>query len=66
MAMLLSRIAEFYDTSYEQVQKMIAFQHALFSHERNIFPALWSQEGSRSNQEKQLLVNCYFAKKKPV
>ncbi|CCP63188.1 hypothetical protein L11322_00272 [Chlamydia trachomatis L1/1322/p2] len=63
MAMLLSRIAEFYDTSYEQVQKMIAFQHALFSHERNIFPALWSQEGSRSNQEKTAVSKLLFCQK---
>jgi hypothetical protein len=63
MAMLLSRIAEFYDESYEIVEKMVAFQHALFSHERKIFPALWSQEGDRSEQEKTAISKLLFCQK---
>ncbi|MBQ8498333.1 hypothetical protein [Chlamydia sp.] len=50
MAMFLSRISEFYDEGRESVERMMTFQQALFSHERKIFPALWSQEGTRSEQ----------------
>ena len=63
MAMLLSRIAEFYDASHKLVRKMLAFQQALFSHEKRIFPALWSQKYDRSEQEKTSVSKLLFCQK---
>lgn len=55
LGLLLLQIAEFYEEAHSCALKMSAFQQHCFTHEDTIFPALWSQEYTRSLKEKNIL-----------
>ncbi|WP_201456817.1 hypothetical protein [Chlamydia sp. 17-3921] len=60
LGLLLLQISEFYDESLSCARKMADFQQAVFNHEGSVFPSLWSQENSRSFQEKTTLSKSFL------
>lgn len=60
LGLLLLQISRFYDESFHLAEKMGSFQQALFMHEETIFPALWSQETTRSVKEKTSLSRSFL------
>ncbi|WP_156506750.1 hypothetical protein [Candidatus Chlamydia sanziniae] len=60
LGLLLLQITEFYEEGRDVLTKMYQFQQSCFNHEGSIFPALWSQETSRSPQEKTDLSKSFF------
>ncbi|MEF9519870.1 hypothetical protein SBV45_04855 [Chlamydia crocodili] len=60
LGLLLLQISRFYDNSLKYAEKMNSFQQALFMHESTIFPALWSQEHTRSIKEKTTLSKSFL------
>lgn len=52
LALLLLKIAEFYEDSASFAVDIARFQQVLFNHESIVFPSLWTQECGRASKEK--------------
>ncbi len=60
LGLLLLQISRFYDESLVHAKMMNSFQQAMFMHEATVFPALWSQEHTRSIKEKTTLSKSFL------